>query len=299
MNGAMRLLRSSRTAIVLLLAFSTWSAVLTARGVGEAWNYVGALLGVLLAANIAACTWSRLKHKPLLDLRHASDLALHLALVAVVAGMLLKSATAVTTLSYLFLGETVDTFNTEDERPVPLGFGVLVREIRESYYPVRLMVRMNREGAPTVGEEKELVEGRPLTTGGGLRLETALDGEKLMLLVDGYPHEVTRDTPVEQGGWRIFPLAYRRDLKNTVAEVDVIEDGRVVRQGRVALNERFVHRGKRLTFTGRGRDEKGNDFVSMQAVYEPFEPLFWLGAILFSAACPVLLLVKGRSLPPR
>jgi hypothetical protein len=174
-----------------------------------------------------------------------------------------------------------------------------LREIREGYYPVRLMVRLNRAGAPTADEQKELVEGRPLVTAGGLRLETAINGEKVMLLVDGHPHEVTRDTLVEQGGWRILPLAYRRDLKNTVAEVDVIEDGRVVRQGRVALNERFVHRGRRLTFTGRGRDENGNDFVSMQAVYEPFEPLFWLGAILFTTACPVLLLAKGRSLPSR
>ncbi len=299
MKGAMRLLRSSRTAVVLLLVIAFWAAGSTLPGVSPAWRIAGAAGGVMLAANIAACTWSRLRGKPILDVRRASDLALHVALILILAAMLLKWATAVTTVSYVFPNEGIDSFDDPaDGRPVALGFVLRLREFRESFYPARLMVRIVKTHDAT-GTERELVEGRPLAATGSLRLETRMDGERLMLLADGQPHEVTRDTVVELGGWRIVPLAYRRDIRNAEAGVEVLEGGQVVRQGIVAMNERFVHRGTRLTLTGWGRDEHGNAYVSMQAVRDPFEPLFWLGAILFCVASAMLMLAKGRGLSLR
>ncbi len=295
MKGAMRLLRSSRTAVVLLLVIACWAAASTIPGVSPAWRIAGAAAAAMLAGNITACTWSRLRGRPILHLRRGSDLALHVALILILVSMLLRWATAVTTVSYLFPNEGVDSFeDPADGSQVQLGFVLRLREFRESFYPARLMVRIVR-GNDAAGTERELVEGRPLAVKGGLRLETRIDGERLMLLADGQPYEVTRDTVVEQEGWRIVPLAYRRDVKNASAGVEVIEGGQVVRAGIVAMNERFVHRGTRLTLTGWGRDEHGNSYLSMQAVRDPFEPLFWLGAILFSIAAPLILAAKRES----
>ncbi len=301
MNGVMRVLRSSRTTIALLLVMSIWAGILStfASGTGGPWRAAGAAPGLLLAANIIACTWSRLKGRPLSRIRHSCDLALHLALVIILGGMLLKSVTAVTTVSYLFSGEPIDSLDDSVGRRVPLGFGLVLRGYVESYYPARLQARVERAGDSTRFEELVLVEGRTATTRGGVQLGIRIDGERMVLIANGHLHELTRDTVVEADGWRVLPLADRRDVKKVVAEVDVLEKGGAVRQGRIGMNERFVHRGTRLTLTGWGVDERGIEYVSIQAVKEPFELFFWLGAILFSVASPLLLLAKAKSILPR
>ncbi len=297
MNGAMRVLRSSRTTIALLLVMSIWAGILSTfpPGTGGPWRAAGAVPGLLLAANIIACTWSRLKGRATWNLRRWCDILLHLALVIILGGMLLKSFTAVTTVSYLFSGEPIDTLDDSEGRRVPLGFGLVLRGWLESYYPARLQVRVERAGDSTRVEELVLVEGRTATTRGGVRLEIRIDGERMVLIANGRLQELTRDTVVEADGCRVLPLADRRDVKNVVAKVDVLEQGRTVRQGRIGMNERFVHRGTRLTLTGWGVDDRGIEYVSIQAVKEPFEPLFWLGAILFCIAAPLILAAKRES----
>jgi cytochrome c biogenesis protein len=192
-------------------------------------------------------------------------------------------------------------FDWDIEAESPLGFTFRLDHFEPQYYPIdlrfatynketreQLQEFTTREGetvalSPDLSvqvlrffpEEQHLVLG--IVRDGALIGEYhSLSGERT------YPNSI--DPGVE-----IKPTAFRDPLlKQLHAEVTILENDEIVRQGIIEVNTPLVHRGVAIYQTAYSRDESGFWTCGFQLSKDPGEPLVWLGCIVLTLA---LLLV--------
>ncbi len=296
-------------------------ALAAARFVGLVETYASPLfLGMLalLALNVLFCTGSRLAP----GLRSPSrrrwpallDATMHLSLVVLLAGGAVKGARGSVGTQYLFPGAVATTFNRGGDGPeVPLGFGLLLKEIVREHHP--LLARVGVRSAAT-GERIALVtlrEGRAeRVPAADLRLRLTADeldagwlgiradgggrsGELRLATAPGGP------TGGVFGGARIELVAWRRDLKGVRGRIALIEGGAQLREELLGVNEPIAHRGASVFLSAWGEDEFGNPHLGIQVSRDPGAPLFWIGALMLAVSMPLYLLLRaGRpAAPPR
>lgn len=297
-------------------ALGAWS-VPAARALGLLDTYRSppfVLLLALLALNIVLCSARRFRARraaPGGAVRRvaALDLALHLSLVAILAGGAGKALFGFTGTGYLFVGEeTREIYDWGRGADVPLGFSLLARDRVEEFYPLRLKIGVTRAAD---GEQVALLEVREAgpaarLPGGDLTLAFGrLDAERARITLvaagRGLPEAVefgageSGAKVVPAGPWTLTLVAYQRPLKDVRSRVAVVEPGRPVREALLAANTPVLHRGTSVSQTGWGRDDSGREYVGIQVTRDPAAPLFWGGCALFALVGPLFLAVRHGS----
>lgn len=282
-----------------------------------------ATLLVLLCAGIATCTVHRLRRRssPRPDpvgqngrLRVWADALTHLSLIVILAGGAAKGFWGFTATEYLLPGKPQRTaFDVRTETDVPLGFTLLLREIEETYYPIR--ARIGVTAAPS-GEKIALVE-----LAEGRRTEEPLSG--LTLSLERYdPQSETLAVAVERGGQRqsfsletrpggtasaefaghgLTLVAYTRELRNVRGLVTITEAGSPDVTAWISPTDRIAHRGTNLYQTAWGVHPEQGPYIGLQVSRDPFAALFWGGCALLGLALPLFVIARlrraGRNTP--
>jgi hypothetical protein len=325
-------LRSSGLALTLLLAIAVIASVATvsppdttgaAPGVAGVAGSVARVLGLrrtfssplfltlvgLLAANVVACTWHRARTRLRADSswpRFATDVALHVALLALMAGGLAKALFGFTGTQNVYVGDATRTvYDWRAHRDSPLGFTLAVDEFRTGYYPIRAKVGLRKAATGEKIALLEIVEGGEVATPlGDLRIGIAgydPDGQRLRLSVVGREgrRELTFPTEgaaaaVKSGDYDLTLVAYRADIREIGATISLHEEGARVAGGWVDSRTRIAHRGLSLFLTAWGTDPEGRRYCGIQVVRDPGALFFWAGCTLFVLATTLHLVLKSR-----
>ncbi|TYO98933.1 cytochrome c biogenesis protein [Geothermobacter ehrlichii] len=255
-----------------------------------------------LAAALAAAGYrTQVRNERLLGWRgrwrRFAVLAVHGALLVVMAGALIGGLGYVATLN-IYVGDSSSVaFDWDLQRDRPLGFTLRLDAADLVFYPIDLRIGLIDPA-----------------TGGVVREYTTREGESLELPVAGYRAEVARFDPFSQtltlkiyrhdrflrdyvvtagvrnpdnrvAGYVLYPLAFRDPvLKQYRSRVSILEGGKLVRQGTIAVNHPLVHRGVAIYQTAYNRDRDGRPYAGFQFSRDPGEPLVWAGCILFILA---------------
>lgn len=340
-------LRSGKTGLVLLLA----TAIVAAAGTiatppqakafliligGERAAAVAGAIGIidvyhgpvfvtlmsLVAVNVALCTWHRLPLRSLVSaecsasnrrrLTVALDAGMHLSIVVVLAGAAVKALFGFEGTKNMYVGvPEAQIFDWRSGSDVPLGFDLLVEELKMSYYPAlaKIGVTEKATGIPvellTVRENAGagssdgslLLQDMRYDAASSLFEMVAVQGQKADLI--RFPKESGGPSNVDVGTYTLSLVAWRRDLREVRGQVAIRERGRIVQQDRLRVNGRMSFRGWNLYLTGWGRDEFGNEFVGIQVTRDPGAVLFWTGSVLFMVCLAAFLPLRHPKESPR
>lgn len=340
-DRALHLLRSARLAIWLFLGVALLSISGTvfpparasqffrslpgpdllpvARAVGLVDPYHSPLFAGLLAllcTNIAMCTARRWRRPSLLHqrspragsrLRFWSDLLMHISLIVLMAGAAAKGFWGFTATQNILPGKPQQTvFDVRTETDVPLGFTILLRDIEETYYPIRARIGVKNASSGEKVALLEVTEGRPADVpGAGLTL--ALERydprrETVLFAVTQGRQKGSFSLETRQGGeftaaaaGHAFTLvAYSRELRNVRGLVTIVDEGRPDRTVWISPTSGITHRGTNLYQTAWGVHPELGRYLGLQVSRDPFAPLFWGGCTLLCLSLPLFVISRLR-----
>lgn len=263
-------------------------------------------LAGLLVVNILFCTVHRFRRSKRGRGQRFLDLVMHLSLVLVAAGGVLKvNLGVVRTVAVPVGAETSAVYDWKSGTDVPLDFTLRVVRFETEYYPFRARVGVRD---PRSGEKigvAEVVEGRPVPAPGGgeLGLEeidrerasatfsvrTPGDRGRVSLALAGGPGATT-----EFGGRGFTLLAFRDEEKSVRALVNIVRENGLVSERWLSTNGSLEVDGTKIFLTAWGRDRFLNPFAGFQVSRDPGAPLFWTGCVLLAAAMPLYFVAKRR-----
>ena len=233
---------------------------------------------------------------------------LHLSILAIMLGAWAGQLGFVGTLNMYVSHQSDKYFDWDIEGERPLGFTLRLDHFEPQYYPIdlrfatydkqtrqQLQEFTTREGETVVlspelsvqvlrffPEEQHLVFGI-LREGALIGEYHSLSGERT------YPNSI-------DPGVVIKPTAFRDPLlKQLHSEASILENGEVVRQGIIEVNQPLVHRGVAIYQTAYSRDESGFWTCGFQLSKDPGEPLVWLGSIVLVLALMLVFTVRFRA----
>lgn len=233
---------------------------------------------------------------------------LHLSILAIMLGAWAAQLGFVGTLNMYVTHQSDKYFDWDIEGERPLGFTFRLDHFEPQYYPIdlrfatydkqtrqQLQEFTTREGETVVlspelsvqvlrffPEEQHLVLG-VLREGALIGEYHSLSGERT------YPNSIDL-------GVVIKPTAFRDPLlKQLHSEASILENGEVVRQGIIEVNQPLVHRGVAIYQTAYSRDESGFWTCGFQLSKDPGEPLVWLGSIVLVLALMLVFTVRFRA----
>lgn len=233
---------------------------------------------------------------------------MHLSILAIMLGSWAAQLGFVGTLNIYATHQSDQYFDWDIEAESPLGFTFRLDHFEPQYYPIdlrfatydkqsreQLQEFTTREGE-TVALSPELSvqvlrffpEEQHLVL--GVILDGALIGEYHSLSGQRtYPNSI-------DPGVVIKPTAFRDPLlKQLHSEVSILENGEVVRQGVIEVNQPLVHRGVAIYQTAYSRDESGFWSCGFQMSKDPGEPLVWLGCIILVLTLFLVFTVRLRA----
>lgn len=289
-----------------------------AKAVGFVDVFRGPLFAALLLAvviNVSLCTWHRLPligvfsspypGGPLRRWTVLADATMHLSLIVVLAAAAVESRFGFVGTKNIPVGVSEGmVFDWRAGREVPLGFEIEIEKLGMSFFPVVAKI-----GVTDIASEKRLglltalEGGRSEIDGGDLELEDLRYDPRsstleMVAIQQGKPVQVRFSTSQKgpttaiAGRHRLTLVAWRRDLREVLAEVAIRESGQDVQRGLLKVNGMMRHRGWELYLTGWGRDEYGIDFAGIQVARKPGALFFWIGSALFSACLPLYLFLR-------
>lgn len=234
-----------------------------------------------------------------LALRHSwarwSVLIVHLSVLLIMTGALLGGAGFVGTLN-IYNGDSSDyIFDWDQQHDRPLGFTFRLDHFAPIFYPIELRFAAIDPNDGHVINEFQVFEGETVNLPSGelqakvtkfdpLRKELHLD-----ILQHGQPvrqylaKDGVRDPDNTIAGMVLYPLAFKDPmLKQYHSEVSILEDGRVVKQGIIRINQPLTWRGVTIYQTSFNMGEQQRLYGGFQFSRDPGEALVWAGAILLS-----------------
>ena len=270
----------------------------------------GVFIGLLalLCLNIAWCTLSRFRRLAPVPPVAWLDLAVHAAVIVVLAGGAVKNWKSFVGTRNIAVGLESDTVDDADSRrQVPLGFTIAVTDQQKVYYPHRVRIGVSRvatgvnlclmelhegQGARVPGEDLEIVPGRLDRDAGTLSIAAKGGGGSVELIIETRPGGRTR---MVFGPFELTLVSYSDKLKSVRSRIVIRENGRDIMDGWLVPNGRLSYRGTSLFQTTWGTDRFGNPYTGIQVTRDPGALLFWVGCILFTVTLPVYLAMRRRS----
>lgn len=303
-----RALRSSSLAVATLIALAATAA---AGSVLEHLYSSSLFLGIvaLLAVNVSFCTLHRFSKggARIRGMRGATDLAVHVSLLLVMAGGAAKSVFGRVLTQNVAVGtETGTMYDWRTGRDEPLGYTLRIDAFRVERYPLQVAVGVRRVAT---GEKVGLVELREGRTArvpdAAMELaEPSYDPSAGLVTVTlrspagerrlSFPARPGEEESPEAGGHSFVLVAWRSEVRAARAEASIIDGGRRVARGILEPNGSFSHGGTSFFMTAWGTDQFGIDYCGIQAARDPGAPLFWAGCILLALAAPLHVASRAR-----
>ncbi len=270
----------------------------------------------LLCLNIAFCTTRRFTLRrqgaesspsPRRRLLPWLDGGVHLSILVILAGGVIKGTMGFVATQYFFIGVPANTaYEWRTEKEIVLDFAVMPLEKIEEYYPLQARVGVRDAASGDKVALLEIWEGREEEVPGGaarvkvlgldreagvIRLEAAEGGERADL-----------EAEIREGGRTSFSfgrytytlVAYRQEIKTVRTRLVIMEGERVVKEEWIVPNGSVGYRGTNLYQTAWGGDEENNPFVGIQLSRDPGAPVFWTGAVAFAVLLPLFIIVRHR-----
>ncbi len=218
----------------------------------------------------------------------------HLACLAIMAGAFAGELGFVGTLNIHEGNQSPNCFDWDKQADRPLGFEFRLDDFQPLYYPIDIQLaaytsdgRMLAEYTTREGEKVELP-----VPGVSAKVVSFDHFEKLLeldLFHNGAPLGQYRafsdrtefDSTGGRLGLALRPTAFRDPLlKQMRSQVSIIENGEVVKQGVIQVNQPLVHRGVAIYQTAFDRDKFGFWYAGFQFSKDPGEPLVWSASIV-------------------
>jgi len=233
---------------------------------------------------------------------------LHLSILAVMIGALAAELGFVGTLNLYVTHQSDTYFDWETQADLPLGFSFRLDHFEPQYYPidVRFSTYDKRSREPL--QEYTSREGESVALSPSLRVQVLrfYPEEKHLVLgvirdgvLLGEYHSLGGDRTYPNSidpGVIIKPTAFRDPiLKQLYSEVSILEEGQVVRQGVIQVNQPLVHRGVAIYQINYSRDQSGFWACGFQLSKDPGEPLVWAGGIVLTLALVLVFMVRFRA----
>jgi cytochrome c biogenesis protein len=234
----------------------------------------------------------------------------HVAILLIMLGGILGETGFVGTLNTYLQQPNHRYFDWDVQREQELGFQFRADAFRLRYYPIQLrfelidtVTGLNHGQLVLYDNEHFEVPGSPFA--GQLR---GFDPEARLLTIDVLEQgkligQYLVGEEFEQFGaerhprFRLIKVAFRDPvLKQMEAEVSVLEDGQVVKQGTIRVNEPLTHRGVSFYQIAYGADKFGNRSVGFQLSKDPGEGLVWFATVLLMLGFTVAFLVPRRAI---
>lgn len=247
---------------------------------------------LLLAANLALCTWRRWKRL------RTGVLLLHLGFLLVLTGGLIGTAGFTATVNIYENDATNTAFRWDRGKDTDLGFSLRIKKIQRQYYPIPVQIGILKNNI-----KAQLIEG---TTGDSFLydgFEIAIDSLDIPAKNLQLHISLPNDKPVifnTAGSNTLptgFPLAFQLvayktpHLKRLWSEIEIIKERTVLASGITEVNHPFQWNGMRFYNTATGTGAKG-PFAGIQIVRDPGVPLVYLGFGLMTGGG--LLLVRRQ-----
>jgi cytochrome c biogenesis protein len=233
---------------------------------------------------------------------------LHLSILVVMIGALAAQLGFVGTMNIYVKSQSDQYFDWSVQGERPLGFSFRLDHFEPQYYPIDLRFATYDKQTRKQLQEFTTREGETVVISPGLSVEVMrfFPEEQHLILgvvregalvgeyhsVSGkrtYPNSINLEVEIK-------PTAFRDPLlKQLHAEVSILEDGKVVRQGVIEVNHPLVHRGVAIYQTAYSRDESGFWTCGFQLSKDPGEPLVWLGSIVLCLALVLVFTVRFRA----
>lgn len=234
----------------------------------------------------------------------------HIAILLIMLGALLGETGFVGTINTYLQQPNDRYFDWDAQQEQELGFQFRVDGFRLRYYPIQLRFELidaatgfNHGQLMFYDNEAFKVPGSAFA--GQLR---GFDPEAKLLTVDVLERgellgqylvgeKGERFGESEHPAFRLSKVEFRDPvLKQMEAEVSVLEDGRVVKQGTIRVNEPLTFRGVSFYQTAYGADEFGKRSVGFQLSKDPGEWLVWTATVLLMLGFALAFLSPRRAL---
>ncbi|MEW6427537.1 MAG: hypothetical protein AB1568_05830 [Thermodesulfobacteriota bacterium] len=253
-------------------------------------------LFALIAASILGCTGLRYR-----TLR-PSTLLIHAGVFLILAAGLGNGA-GYTATANLYPGDSVGTFFRWDRQTqFSPGFAVRITEIDRRWYPAEIRLGILRHQA-----KQELITARTGTTvtAAGLTLTLGeLDPLARQLDLEvrdgkgGHWRGKAGTLPLVAGDYGVQLVAFQTPaLRSIGAGLQILENGVVRREGRVAVNDPLAWNGLRFSLTALDNDAAGNPYAGLQITSNPAWPVTVAGFLL--TVCGLLLHLRHLVRPDR
>ncbi|MBW2477738.1 MAG: cytochrome c biogenesis protein ResB, partial [Deltaproteobacteria bacterium] len=198
----------------------------------------------------------RIEDRLLLSSRHWcrwSIPILHISILLIMAGAFLSELGFVGTIN-IYVGHQSDRyFDWDVERELPIGFTLRLDHFEPEYYPIDLRFATIDRATQEAMQVYTTREGERVALDDGISVEVTRffpEEEHLVLTIlrDGIPqgqyHALSgqRNYPNSiQLNYEIRPVAFRDPLlKQLYSQVSILEQGQVVKQGTIAVNQPLV-----------------------------------------------------------
>ena len=233
----------------------------------------------------------------------------HLAILLIMFGAILGETGFVGTINTYLQQPNHLYYDWDVQQDRELGFQFRADSFRLRYYPIQLRfdlidaVTDNSHGQLLLKDNERFeVPGSVLS--GQLR---GFDPEARVLTVDVLEQgkiigqylvgeKFEQFGSAQHPGFRLNNIAFRDPvLKQMEAEVSVLEDGRVVKQGTIRVNEPLTFRGISFYQTAYGQDEAGRRSVGFQLSKDPGEGLVWAATLLLMLGFALAFFLPRRA----
>ncbi len=230
---------------------------------------------------------------------------LHLSILAIMIGALAAQLGFVGTMNLYVTHQSDQYFDWDIGAESPLGFTLRLDHFEPQYYPIDLRFATYDKQTREQLQEFTAREGDTVVLSPDMSVQVQRffpDEQHLVLgiiregaLIGEY-HSLSGERTYPNSidlGVEIKPKAFRAPLlKQLHAEVSILENDEVVRQGIIEVNTPLVYRGVAIYQTAYSRDESGFWTCGFQLSKDPGEPLVWLGSVVLTLAILLVFFMR-------
>ncbi len=234
----------------------------------------------------------------------------HLAVLLVMLGAIWGETGFVGTLNTYLQQPNQRYFDWNAQRELDLGFSFRVDRFQPRYYPIQLrfeltdaasgrrigqLMHYDNEAFSVPGTDFRVQLGGFDPNARRLTMDVYHAGNLLGQYLIGEQFEQFGLQP--NPGFRMLNVEFRDPLlKQTETAVSVLENGNLMQQGLIRVNEPLTYRGVSFYQIAHNRDEQGRWSVGFQLSKDPGEVLVWAACGLLMIGFGMVFLLRHRAL---
>lgn len=237
----------------------------------------------------------------------------HCSLLAIMFGAILGETGFVGTINTYLHDENQTYFDWDSQTDKPLGFALRVERFEIKYYPITLRFDLVDPAEGQLIGSFTRLEGESIELAGGLwkLVVKRFNPDEKVLTLGIYRHgsylndylvfaEGERFGKFKNPGFQVKNLQFRDPVVRQIeSDVTIVENGQVVKQGTIRVNEPLTWRGVSIYQTAYTKEKLGIWATGFQLSKDPGEAIVWIASILLILGLVAAFAVPYRALGVR